>query len=234
MTAVESSTGRNPSPRINKILENAALDLTNAEFPGYLGKVFNPIREGLLIPFANTATDIVPKVAGSIPLPFLDEMGALAMSVPIGVIKLVYTVLPHKEVDDESNDEINEEIRMLGKAGMRMARPNPLYSSLMGVFGFATNSVLELVALPFSGHLGEWTDTVIKFFGFLIYTGIGEELVHAFGNPRAIESMLIIGNVQANDNFLGCKSRRAMTAMDGLPPGMSQDAFKLVMKDAAR
>jgi hypothetical protein len=149
-------------------------------------------------------------------------------------MKLVYTILPHKEVNDESDDTIHQEVRMQGEKGMRQLKPKPFFSSLMGVFGFATNTILELAALPFNGHLGEWTDTVVQLFGFLLNSGIGTELVSAYGDPRGIANILIIGNVQAEDNGIGCESRRGMVAMDSLPPGMTPEAFKLVLKDAAR
>lgn len=235
--ATDTSTKRTPSPHINKVLENATANLKNAEFPGYLGKLFNPIRERLLIPIAIKATDIVPKVVDVIPLPFLDEMGAFAMSVPFGTMKLAYTIIPHKEVDDESNDAITHEFKRRGENGMRKLKPkepNPITSSLMGIYGFATNTILDLAALPFNGHLSKWTGTVVELFGFLLCSGIGEELVTAYGNPRGIQNLLIIGNAQAKDNGIGCEGRRARVAMDSLPPGMTPETFKLVLKDAAR
>eukprot|EP00558_Chaetoceros_sp_UNC1202_P008808 CAMPEP_0197251000 /NCGR_PEP_ID=MMETSP1429-20130617/55328_1 /TAXON_ID=49237 /ORGANISM="Chaetoceros sp., Strain UNC1202" /LENGTH=48 /DNA_ID= /DNA_START= /DNA_END= /DNA_ORIENTATION= len=37
------------APHITKVLEGATTDLQNAELPGFVGKVFNPVRENILV-----------------------------------------------------------------------------------------------------------------------------------------------------------------------------------------
>jgi hypothetical protein len=213
--------------RTTKVLEGATKDLENAEFPGYLGKLFNPIRDAVLVPVASKATDIVPGVAQAIPLPFLDESLAFVMGVSFGAFKLGYKVFPHPGVEKEQEDAINQELMQLGHEGMKLTDTNPVLSSLKAIFGFTASAIIDVATLPFNGKLREWVDMTIKFFGFLLVTGVGKELVVAFGNPRGIENLLIIGNVQAKRRYI----RRSSTVMDVSIP---TDEFKNIMKDSAR
>jgi hypothetical protein len=149
------------------------------------------------------------------------------MGVSFGAAKLGYKVFPHPEVDTEQEDAINEELMELGNEGMKLSDPNPILSSLKGVIGFAINSIIDLATLPFNGKLREWINMTIQFFGFLLYTGVGHEMVVAFGNPRGIENLLITGNVQAERTYI----RRSSTVMDVIP---NTHDFKNIMKGAAR
>jgi len=109
-----------------------------------------------------------------------------------------------------------------------------ILSSLMCVVGCGTNCLLDLVTLPFKGKLSEWSMLSLKFLAYLIHTGVGIELGRAFANPRSFENLLITSNVQAKHNRIGSgTSRRARTAMDTLPPSMSQAKFEKLMHDAA-
>jgi hypothetical protein len=65
---------------------------------------------------------------------------------------------------------------------MKLTDPNPVVSSLKGVIGFASNSIIDIATLPFNGKLRQWVEMTIKFFGYLLYTGVGNEIVGAFGN----------------------------------------------------
>jgi len=104
----------------------------------------------------------------------------------------------------------------------------------MCVVGCGTNCLLDLVTLPFKGKLSEWSMLSLKFLAYLIHTGVGIELGRAFANPRSFENLLITSNVQAKHNRIGSgTSRRARTAMDTLPPSMSQAKFEKLMHDAA-
>jgi hypothetical protein len=214
--------------RTTKVLEDATTDLENAEFPGYLGKLFNPIRDAILVPVASKATDIIPGVARAIPLPYLDESLAFVMGVSFGGVKLGYKVFPHPEVDKEQEDVVNQELKSLGNMGMkRYYTPKPFLSSLSGAFGFAFSSIIDLATLPVNGKLGEWIEMTTEFFGYLVYTGIGKEMLTAFGNPRGIDNLLIIGKVQEKKEYI----RRSSTVMDVSIP---TDDYKNLMKDAAR
>ena len=153
------------SPRITGVLKEAADDLKYAEFPGYVGKVFNPVRDKVLLPATNKATEIVPIVASFIPLPFVDEVGAFALNVPIKAMHLGYSILPHPEVDKESEQIEAQELKMVGEAAMRKYKPNPFKSSSMGVVGFAANTALDIATLPFSGKMGDWLEATIMFIG---------------------------------------------------------------------
>jgi hypothetical protein len=82
-----------------KVLEEATTDLENAEFPGYLGKLFNPFRDTVLVPVVDKAMDIVPGLARAIPLPFLDESLAFIMGISFGTVRFGYNVFPHPEVE---------------------------------------------------------------------------------------------------------------------------------------
>jgi hypothetical protein len=224
---IATMTSLAASSRTNTVLEDATTDLKNAEFPGYLGKLFNPIRDTILVPVASKARDIVPRVAQAIPLPFLDESLAFVMGLSFGAVKLGYKVFPHPEVDTEQENAINRELMELGNEGMKLSDPNPILSSLKGVVGFAVNSIIDLATLPLNGKLREWIDMTIKFFGYLIYTGVGKDMMVAFGNPRGVENLLIIGNVQEERTYI----RRLSTVVD---VNIHTDDFKNIMKDAAR
>jgi hypothetical protein len=115
----------------------------------------------------------------------------------------------------------------LGKEGMKLNDPNPIVSSLKGVIGFASNSIIDIATLPFNGKLRQWVDTTIKLFGYLLYTGVGNEMVVAFGNPRGIDNLLIIGNILAKRTNI----RRSSTVVHyNIPTG----DFNNIMKDAGR
>ena len=217
------------SSRTTAVLENAITDLESAEFPGHLGKLFNPLRDAILVPVASKLKDFVPGVAQAIPLPYLDESLAFLMGVSFGAVKLGYKVFPHLEVDAEQEDAINKELLELGNEGMKLSDSNSILSSLKGVFGFAVNSVIDLATLPFNGKLREWINMTIEFFGYLLYTGVGKEMVVAFGNPRGIENLLITANVQAERT----EFRRLSTVMMSAGTPTTHD-FKNIMKDAAR
>ena len=220
-------TSVSTSYRTTTVLEDATTDLENAEFPGYLGKLFNPLRDAILVPVASKLKDVVPGVAQAIPLPYLDESLAFVMGISFGAVKLGYKAFPHLEIDTEQEDVVNKELMELGNMGMKLSDPNPIISSVKGVIGFAVNSIIDLATLPFNGKLREWINMTIEFFGYLLYTGIGKEMVGAFGNPRGIENLLITGNVQAERTDI----RRSSTVMGIIP---TTNDFKNIMKDAAR
>jgi hypothetical protein len=223
-------TTENPAPEITKILKEAIEDLENTSFSGYLGKLFNPINEGVLIPGATKAPNIVPNVP-----PFIDEVGAFLLCGPVSAMKLGYTALPHKEFDEETNDIENGDMLALGTTGMqRFEEPKSLLSSLMGIVGFTASTLLDIATLPFKGKFVEWNRLTLKLLAYLIYTGVGIELGRASANPRSFKNLLIIANVQAKHNGIeSVTSRRARAAMKTLPSSMSQATFKKVMQDAA-
>jgi hypothetical protein len=95
------------SPTTN-VLEEATTDLENAEFSGYLGKLFNPIRDTVLVPVVGKAMDIVPGLARAIPLPFLDESLAFIMGISFGTVRFGYNIFPHPEFEKEQGDAINQ------------------------------------------------------------------------------------------------------------------------------
>ena len=84
--------------RTGKVLKQAKSDLEYAEFPGYPGKLFNTIRERLLIPVTGWAGDAVPAVVHKIPLPFVDAITAFSLTVPFTAAKMSYSLLPQKEL----------------------------------------------------------------------------------------------------------------------------------------
>jgi len=142
------------SPHITGVLEEAAEDLKYAEFPGYVGKVFNPVRDHVLLPATNKANEIVSTVASFIPLPFVDEVGAFALNVPINAMRLGYSILPHPEVDNKESEQIvAHELNIVSE--------NPFLSSVMGVVGFAANTARDIATIPFHGKLQEATNGFI-------------------------------------------------------------------------
>jgi hypothetical protein len=151
------------SPHITGVLEEAAEDLKYAKFPGYVGKVFNPVRDHVLLPATNKANEIVSTVASFIPLPFVDEVGAFALNVPINAMRLGYSILPHPEVDNKESEQIvAREYIIAGEAAMmKFSEPNPFLSSVMGVVGFAANTARDIATIPFHGKLQEATNGFI-------------------------------------------------------------------------
>jgi hypothetical protein len=102
----------------------------------------------------------------------------------------------------------------------------------MGVFGFVANSIIDIATLPINGKFGEWRDSTKKFLGYLVYSGVGEEILGSFADFNAFENLLIIGRTQAESNVIGGNSHRARTAMDALP--VDELFFKAILIDATR
>ncbi len=220
------------APHITAVLTDAKEDLENAEFPGFVGKVFNPLRDEVLVPVTSKATEIIPAVAEAVPLPFVDEVGAVAMSVPIGAAKIGYSMIPNKEVEDEADDMIANEFEM---AFHTTRRPKPIASSMMGVIGFTANSIIDVATLPFGNKFGSWMDATKKFLGYLAFSGLGGELADAFGDFNALENLLIIAHAQAERNKVGtAESRRARTAFPSFPPNLDHGKFKEIMAYSTR
>ncbi len=221
-----------PAPHMAKVLKDAQEDLENAEFPGFVGKVFNPVRDEVLVPITSKASEIVPVVVDHIPLPFVDEVGAAAVGVPIGVAKIGYSMIPTKDVDDEADETVGKEFEL---AFNKTRKPRPITSSLMGVVGFTANTVIDLATLPFGNKFGNWMDSTKKFLGYLAFSGLGEELAAAFADFNALENMLIIGHAQATRNTVGtAESRRARVAFPSLPPNVDHSTFKEIMTYSTR
>ena len=96
--------------RIEGVLRDATNDLQNAELPDFL---FNK-----LVPVTTKASDVVPKVAKFIPLPFVDRVGAFALSVPLKAVKIGYSLIPREEKDQEAARGQQEFIAALEMAGI--------------------------------------------------------------------------------------------------------------------
>ncbi len=90
-----SSSPRNS--RIEGVLRDATADLQNAELPRF---VFNK-----LVPVTTKASDVVPKVIDVIPVPLVDNVAALALSVPFQAVKFGYSILPHGKKDEVTKQE---------------------------------------------------------------------------------------------------------------------------------
>merc|ERR1719223_160132 len=143
-----------------------------------------------------------------------------------------YSLVPNKDVDNEANDAVG---RSFASAFDRFRKPRPLTAKLMGVVGFAANTVIDLVTLPFNGKLGDWIDTSIKFLGYMMFSGIGGELLEAFMDFNALENLIIISRVQGENNQVGDDdSRRARTAFPSFPQGVGKSKFKDIMAYSVR
>ena len=227
--------------RTGKVLKQAKSDLEYAEFPGYPGKLFNTIRERLLIPVTGWAGDAVPAVVHKIPLPFVDAITAFSLTVPFTAAKMSYSLLPQKGVEEEATEAVHNELFALGAAAMAdpemqeqlELEPNFL-SSLKGVVGFLGNTIKDLALMPFR-QLDDWTKMTFQFVGYLMYSGIGVTLFKAFANNRAIENVTIIGRTQ--EKYDSVTVRQNKVAMKEVPPSLMPSPaadFKDIMKDAAR
>jgi len=107
---MQKSAGR--GSRIEGVLREATTDLQNAELPPF---IFEKI-----VPVTTKASEIVPKVVSFLPLPFVDTIGAMALSVPINAVKAGYSLIPHEHQDQDQNvaKELNEFAAALKKAGI--------------------------------------------------------------------------------------------------------------------
>lgn len=224
------------APKLKHVLDDAEIDLKNAELKGVVGKIFNPVFDIVLAPATAMASDILPGVAGAVPLPFVDEVSSVLLGVGFGAVKLGYSISPlsvDPNLDNETDSLQHDDFERNVKIRKANVAPNPLLSSLMGVVGFATNSAFDLLRLPFSSDLREWINTSSKFVGYLACTGVGDELLKAFMSPGVVDAMMIIARAQEGKNS-GLESRRIRTAMDSLPEGISRKShFKVIMKKAA-
>lgn len=223
------------SLKTKTVLDDAKEDLKNAEFVGFPGKLVNPIFDHVLAPITEKASDIVPAIVDAIPLPFTDEIAALSMTVPFAFMKLGYSILPHaKELDHESETVTAAEFNAALNAGKKKRRM-PILSQAMGAVGFFNNTILDLATLPFRGDLGQWISETSKLRGYLVFSGVGGELLDAFLSPGSLSAMIILGRIQKERNVVGDEdSRRSRVAMKTLPSNIpDKDAFKSVMTEAA-
>ena len=106
---------------------------------------------------------------------------------------------------------------------------NPSWSSLMSVIGFAANSVLDILRLPFSGDMLTWVKTTMKLLGYLVVSGVGEELMEGFFSPGAIPAIQIIAKIQEEANE-GKTTRRQRTALTSCPKELKgKENFKNII-----
>jgi len=232
--ATISTPARVNAPRLTKVLKGAREDLEDAELPGIAGKVFSPVRDRVLVPIADRATKILPTVVGTIPIPFLDEIGAWTFGVPFAVLKAGYTHLIPHEFEDEVKQNMDKDLNKVVKIGFEKfgSRVKPVLSSITGVASFAANTAIDITTIPFNSKLGEWNDSIIKFNGYLMYAGVSKDLLRSFFDINALENLAIIGRVQAKRNESGGSTRRMRTAMSNSP--VQPSIFKAIMCDAAR
>ena len=215
------------SPHITQVLQEAREDLEDAEFPRIVGRFLNPIRDGILVPVTSRAEEIVPVVVDAIPLPFVDEVGAFAIKLPIKVAKIVYSVIPRKSVGAEAAEELSNEF---DRAFHTTRNPMPLVANAFAVVGFTVNTAIDIATLPFGNKLGKWIDSLKKFLGFLTFSGVGRELLDGFANFNTLENMLIIGRTQETRDRVGTlNSRRGRTAFSFFPEGLDHDKFREIM-----
>ena len=234
-----STTIEKHSPKLTKVLQGATKDLELAEpLPGIVSKIlFNPVREGLLIPAVSKVTEVV----SHIPLPEpIDAVTSVVAGVSVEVAKFGYSVLPHgadwsppgpaddAETNGEVEDIINRDFQQMNEFAKKF-EPRNLTSSLLGVVGFATNSVIDILSLAKDGKFKLWNDAIVKFIGFLAYTGIGNDLT-AFVGLRAFERFIIIARGQRERS----ESRRDSVAVKSYPDGLNKESFKTIMKGATR
>jgi hypothetical protein len=93
--------------RIEGVLRDATTDLQNAELPGIVGNT--------LVPVTTKASDIVANV---IPSPFVDRVGAFALSVPLKAVKLGYSLIPHDKDQEQADRRPKEFMAALEIAGI--------------------------------------------------------------------------------------------------------------------
>lgn len=103
---LESLTSYDES-RIEGVLIDATNDLDNADLPDFVSNT--------LIHVTSKASEIVPKVASKIPLPYVDELGALALSVPLKALKVGYSLIPHEKKEEDRTEDF---LAALEKAGV--------------------------------------------------------------------------------------------------------------------
>jgi len=223
-----------PTPKLKKALEDVEEDLKNSEFTWLPGKVLNPVTDMVVVPVAEKATEILPAIAEAIPLPFVDDVSSAVLGASVGAAKIGYTLFPFSADDDnerEASGLFDGDLAQNFKN--RPRAPKPFLSTVMSGVGFASNSALDLMRLPFSGDLGKWLDTTKKFWGYMVTSGVGEEVLDGFLSPGAVDAIMIIAKIQDEFNELGTNTRRIRTGLTSLPPGINDKAdFKTIMFDA--
>ena len=93
--------------RIEGVLKDATNDLQNADLPNYLSNT--------LVPITTKASEVV---ANTIPLPFLDRVGAFVLSVPLKAVKLGYSLIPHDKDQERAPRGPKEFMAALEIAGI--------------------------------------------------------------------------------------------------------------------
>ena len=224
----------NEAPKLKKVLEDAEEDLKNSEFTWLPGKILNPVTDLVVVPVAEKASEILPAIAGAMPLPFVDDVSSAILGASFGAVKIGYTLFPFSADDDserEASGLFDGDLAQNFKN--RPRAPKPFLSTVMSGVGFASNSALDLMRLPFSGDLGKWLDTTKKFWGYMVTSGVGEEVLDGFLSPGAVDAIMIIAKIQDEFNELGTNTRRIRTGLTSLPPGINDKAdFKTIMFDA--
>jgi len=228
---------RQASLRVSKVLADAQEDLKHADFPWIFGSIFNPVREAILLPTVKYATVAIEVVIPHVPVPFTDEICASFIGATVAVIKFGYCLLPHEDMAEISKAEFTKTLddneERLARRRKEIFARNFIDSSLLGLWGFGMNTVIDILSVPFDRKLPGMVECVDKLLAYMIYTGIDKELEKAFLNPRAINNILIVARVQeALDGISSPYSRRKRTSLDKCP--LSKQQLTILIQSAVQ
>lgn len=112
------------------------------------------------------------------------------------------------------------------------SRPNYLYSTIMGIYGFTKNTLIDIVtAFACNEKLKKWIRAGNDFKSYLFTSGIDDEIGEAFLNPRVIGNIVIMARIQdTKDANTSLNRRRVVTAFKELPTSFS--SFYETINDA--
>lgn len=236
-TATNTSTvGRHKtdsgSCNLRRVLEEATADLANAEYPGLLCLLFDPVRDKVLTPALRLATNAVPVSSNEIPVPFVDKIGSCALGFAFGFIKYGYGFLSPVNLEDRAKDEVEtdsleireeylakrrkQEVLRMGMINRILEVPNVIKMTTLQITGFVLNALLDIISSP-GEKMSDWVESIKELEGFLVQSGIDKELIHAFARENSYGSMRIISRIETIIDLVDSRRERVLMDEDQEP-----------------
>ena len=183
--------------KIGKVLLDAERDLDNSEWPGLIGTVLHPLRDVIWLPSLRFINQHIAPKTSCIPSS-IDHAAGAVVGVGSGAIKFTYGVLPHvPSLDEFSVQEIEKTSIQTFHRLPSEDIVSDTVSTLLTVFGFVFNSILDLLTNPAQKY-ASFLNTIKIFVAFLLQTGISNEISNAITTRNLVTNMLLIARIQAS------------------------------------
>ena len=228
---------------VQAVLETAQKDLNDAEWPGIIGLIANPVRGLVLRPILGVATHVLPTVASHVPL--LDGLSASVLEVTFGAVKMGYTIFPHlpqmnvhaqnELVDGATRAKVawyQEPKREVTLLQTFLSVPGYIASYSMSAITSGINTTRDLLTFPEEKFV-EWQKTLDLFFGYMAQFGMEEKVMKVWLNPRTELNMVIMARILKSIDGV-FSHRRNHTALKVPPLSDYEYAAHVLFKKASR